>query len=44
VFGAYATDRKDNETFGDFVIRAGIVARTIAGLDFHENLAPALRN
>ena len=34
----------NNETFGDFVIRAGIVARTIAGLDFHENLAPALRN
>ena len=30
--------------FGDFVIRAGIVARTVAGLDFHENLAPALRN
>ena len=43
VFAAYATDRKQNETFGDFVIRAGIVARTVAGLDFHENLAPALR-
>jgi sulfite reductase (NADPH) hemoprotein beta-component len=44
VFTAYATDRKDNESFGDFVIRAGIVARTVAGLDFHENLAPSLRN
>jgi len=44
VFGAYASDRKRNESFGDFVIRAGIVARTAAGLDFHENLAPALRN
>ena len=44
VFAAYATDRTNNESFGDFVIRAGIVARTIAGLDFHENLAPALRN
>jgi sulfite reductase (NADPH) hemoprotein beta-component len=44
VFAAYATGRKQNEAFGDFVIRAGIVARTIAGLDFHENLAPALRN
>jgi sulfite reductase (NADPH) hemoprotein beta-component len=44
IFAAYATDRQDTESFGDFVIRAGIVARTIAGLDFHENLAPALRN
>ena len=44
VFAAYATDRKQNEPFGDFVIRAGIVARTVTGLDFHENLAPALRN
>jgi sulfite reductase (NADPH) hemoprotein beta-component len=44
VLAAYATDREDNESFGDFVIRAGIVARTIAGVDFHENLAPALRN
>ncbi len=44
VFAAYATDRHRNELLGDFVIRAGIVARTVAGLDFHENLAPALRN
>jgi sulfite reductase (NADPH) hemoprotein beta-component len=44
VFAAYATDRTGNESFGDFVIRAGIVARTVAGLDFHENLAPALRS
>jgi sulfite reductase (NADPH) hemoprotein beta-component len=44
IFAAYATDRTKNESFGDFVIRAGIVARTLAGLDFHENLAPALRN
>jgi sulfite reductase (NADPH) hemoprotein beta-component len=44
VFAAYATDRLKKESFGDFVIRAGIVARTVAGLDFHENLAPALRN
>jgi sulfite reductase (NADPH) hemoprotein beta-component len=44
VFAAYATDRKSSESFGDFVIRAGIVARTVAGLDFHENLAPALRS
>jgi sulfite reductase (NADPH) hemoprotein beta-component len=44
IFAAWATDRERNESFGDFVIRAGIVARTVAGLDFHENLAPALRN
>ena len=44
VFAAYATARQQNEPFGDFVIRAGFVARTVAGLDFHENLAPALRN
>ncbi len=44
IFAAYATGRQRNESFGDFVIRAGIVARTVAGLDFHENLAPALRN
>jgi len=44
VFAAYATDRKQNESFGDFVVRVGFVARTVAGLDFHENLAPALRN
>jgi len=44
VFTAYATDRNRDESFGDFVIRAGIVARTVAGLDFHDNLAPALRS
>jgi sulfite reductase (NADPH) hemoprotein beta-component len=44
IFTAFATDRRKNESFGDYVIRAGIVARTIAGLDFHENLAPGLRS
>jgi sulfite reductase (NADPH) hemoprotein beta-component len=43
LFATYATERNDRESFGDFVIRAGIVARTVAGLDFHENLAPELR-
>ena len=42
LFAAYAADRLDDESFGDFTIRAGIVARTNAGLDFHENLSPAL--
>src|SRR4029077_17941496 len=31
IFAAYATDRNNNESFGDYVIRAGIVARTVAG-------------
>jgi len=44
LFATYATDRRDNERFGDFVIRAGIVARTDNGLDFHDNLAPELRS
>ncbi len=43
VFAAYATDRQQNESFGDFVLRAGFVARTVAGLDFHQNLAAELR-
>ena len=41
-FSAYATDRQTNESFGDFVIRAGIVAATNTGLDFHANLAAGL--
>ena len=44
LFEAYAKQRHDGERFGDFVIRAGIVQRTTAGLDFHENLAPELRS
>ncbi len=43
LFKAYATDRLDGERFGDFVIRAGVVQRTINGLDFHENLSADLR-
>ena len=42
LFRSYATERTQNESFGDFVIRAGVVARTVAGLDFHANLAPGL--
>jgi len=44
VIADYATNRRENERFGDFVIRAGIVARTENGLDFHENLSPELRS
>ena len=44
LFAAYATDRTDGEHFGDWVIRAGIVQRTVNGLDFHQNLSPDLRS
>ena len=36
VFAAYAKSRKKGERFGDFVIRAGFVAETHEGRDFHE--------
>ena len=44
LIAAYATQRQADEAFGDFVIRAGIVRRTVAGLDFHDNVAPQARN
>jgi sulfite reductase (NADPH) hemoprotein beta-component len=34
----YAVSRQEGERFGDFVIRAGYVAATVNGLDFHANL------
>jgi sulfite reductase (NADPH) hemoprotein beta-component len=37
VFAAYAKEREPNEHFGGFVIRAGFVARTGNGADFHAN-------
>ena len=36
LFAAYAQGRKAGERFGDYLIRAGHVARTINGPDFHE--------
>lgn len=36
LFAAYARDRQPGERFGDFVIRAGYVARTTNGPDFHD--------
>jgi sulfite reductase (NADPH) hemoprotein beta-component len=36
VFAAYAKGRRPGERFGDFVIRAGFVARTREGRDFHQ--------
>jgi sulfite reductase (NADPH) hemoprotein beta-component len=44
LFESYARERRTGERFGDFVVRAGVVQRTVAGLDFHENLAPELRS
>ena len=35
LFAAYARDRTPGEHFGDFVIRAGFVAKTSNGPDFH---------
>ena len=37
VFAAYAKEREPNERFGEFVVRAGFVARTGNGRDFHAN-------
>ena len=37
VFAAYAAERKPGERFGAFVIRAGFVAPTTNGADFHRN-------
>ncbi|MDA7863048.1 NADPH-dependent assimilatory sulfite reductase hemoprotein subunit [Akkermansiaceae bacterium] len=38
IISAYAKTREGGETFGDFVIRAGYIAATVNGLDFHANL------
>jgi sulfite reductase (NADPH) hemoprotein beta-component len=37
VFAAYAKEREPDERFGEFVIRAGFVAKTGNGRDFHAN-------
>jgi len=39
VFAAYARDRQKGERFGDFAIRAGFIAATGNGRDFHANVA-----
>ena len=38
VFAAYAAKRHDGERFGEFVIRAGFVARSGNGRDFHTDI------
>jgi len=45
IFQRYAKERTEGERFGDFVIRAGYVAATIQGADFHKNITEeALKN
>jgi sulfite reductase (NADPH) hemoprotein beta-component len=44
LFGSYAKERTPDERFGDYVIRAGIVAATTAGLNFHDNLSAEVEN
>ncbi|WP_173917460.1 assimilatory sulfite reductase (NADPH) hemoprotein subunit [Halobacillus sp. Marseille-Q1614] len=36
IISHYAKERKENEHFGDFVIRAGYVEKVNSGLDFHK--------
>jgi len=40
LIAAYAQQRKMGERFGDFCIRAGYVAATVQGADFHRNINP----
>ncbi len=40
LFAAYAAQRRRGERFGDFVVRAGFVAKTGNGRDFHANVRP----
>ncbi len=40
LFAAYAAERDAGERFGDFVVRAGFVARTANGADFHADTGP----
>ena len=38
IFAAYSKDRQKSEHFGDFTIRAGFIAATGNGRDFHANV------
>jgi sulfite reductase (NADPH) hemoprotein beta-component len=40
LFAAYAAEREPQERFSTFVIRAGYVAQTSNGRDFHSNVGP----
>jgi sulfite reductase (NADPH) hemoprotein beta-component len=41
LFAAYAAERRSSEHFGEFLIRAGFVAPTANGRDFHANTGAA---
>jgi sulfite reductase (NADPH) hemoprotein beta-component len=43
VFAAYASEREKDERFGDFAIRAGFIAATGNGRDFHANTGAGRR-
>ena len=38
IFAAYVSERNEGERFGDYVIRAGFVAQTSNGSDFHKDV------
>jgi sulfite reductase (NADPH) hemoprotein beta-component len=40
LFAAYVAGRQKSERFGDFVIRAGHIAASGNGADFHSNVRP----
>jgi sulfite reductase (NADPH) hemoprotein beta-component len=44
LFESYSKQRERGERFGDYVIRAGVVNETTAGLNFHANLAAEVEN
>ncbi|EAZ97795.1 NADPH-dependent assimilatory sulfite reductase hemoprotein subunit [Marinobacter sp. ELB17] len=37
IFAAYKSERQNAEHFGDYTIRAGFIAATVNGTDFHED-------
>jgi sulfite reductase (NADPH) hemoprotein beta-component len=44
LFESYAKKRGRDEHFGDYLIRAGVVKETTAGVNFHHNLSPTVDN
>jgi sulfite reductase (NADPH) hemoprotein beta-component len=42
LFARFAAERQDGERFGDYVVRAGIVAATPKGREFHDNVRLAV--
>jgi len=37
IFASYKVERLDGEHFGDYTIRAGFIAATVNGTDFHKD-------